>query len=177
MKICDFGYAHAFAEKGAMTKDLLGTPGYVAPEVLAQRPYGTEADMWSFGVILYILLCGFSPFDPDVGGEVAWMTSTLGGTFGFPEKDWGAVSPHAKDLVSKLLCVDQKTRYTGQQVLSHPWMKAPKRTLSGLLLVNSRKNLKGFMARRKWQKAGMGILALIKFHKNLKASSDRSVGD
>lgn len=100
IKLADFGLAYIL-NKETMMSTACGTPGYVAPEVLTGMGYGAEVDMWSLGVILYILLCGFPPFYDD-------STQTLfeiikRGEYEFPSPYWDEVSTDAKDLVSKLL--------------------------------------------------------------------------
>jgi serine/threonine protein kinase len=97
-----------------------GTPGYVAPEVLKNEPYSKSVDMWSLGVILYILLCGFPPFYHE--STAALYKQIKKGQFEFPDPYWSEISDLAKDLVSKLLTVDPKMRYTASQVLNHPWI-------------------------------------------------------
>ena len=97
---------------------LCGTPGYLAPEVIKSKLYTTCCDMWSVGVVTYILLSGTMPFSTKTNKHV------LTGTFTFPEERWGTVSEEAKDLIRMLLEVRTSERYTAEQALQHPWMRA-----------------------------------------------------
>merc|ERR1719197_1629079 len=126
IKVADFGLAR-LVSGGDMMKTACGTPGYVAPEILNNKGYDSSAvDMWSTGVILYILLCGFPPFYEE---ELpALFDSILHARFDFPSPWWDAVSADAKGLVKKLLELDPKKRYTASQVLSHSWISGGKAT-------------------------------------------------
>ncbi len=96
---------------------LCGTPGYMAPEVIKYKLYTTCCDMWSVGVVTYILLSGTMPFSIKTNKHV------LNGNFTFPEERWGCVSEEAKDLIRKLLEVKTSERYTAEQALQHQWMR------------------------------------------------------
>jgi serine/threonine protein kinase len=120
IKIADFGLAR-FVAKDDMMKTACGTPGYVAPEVLKNKGYDSGAvDMWSAGVILYILLCGFPPFYDE---ELPVLFDTIiKGKFDFPSPWWDSISSEGKALVCRLLTVDPKKRITAEQVLQDPWV-------------------------------------------------------
>lgn len=121
IKITDFGLAKFRGEKEEKTMGTAcGTPGYVAPEVLKNEPYGPAVDMWSVGVILYILLCGFPPFYHE--STAALYKQIKKGSYDFPTPYWSDISESAKSLVSGLLTVNPKTRLTPQGVLDHPWI-------------------------------------------------------
>ena len=94
----------------------------MAPEVLTNTGYGSGVDMWSIGVITYILLCGFPPFYGDTIPEM--FEGIMAGSYDFPAEYWGSISDDAKDFVSKLLIVDVKLRLTADQALVHPWLKS-----------------------------------------------------
>lgn len=114
IKIADFGLA--FRGEGWIT-DFCGTPQYVSPEVLEKQPYSQSCDMWSLGVILYLLLCGFLPFYAKNRQRlVANITQCR---LDFPSPFWDEVSNSAKNLVSNLLCLDTTKRLTAPQVLEH----------------------------------------------------------
>ncbi|ESR65596.1 hypothetical protein CICLE_v10010666mg [Citrus x clementina] len=106
LKATDFGLS-VFFEEGKVFRDLVGSAYYVAPEVLWRR-YGKEADIWSAGVILYILLCGVPPFWAEID---------------FQTDPWPIISSSAKELVRRMLTQDPKRRITAAQVLEHPWLK------------------------------------------------------
>ncbi|KAA6377195.1 MAG: putative Calcium/calmodulin-dependent protein kinase type 1 [Streblomastix strix] len=118
IKLSDFGFSKIIGEK-QMMETCCGTPSYVAPEVLARKGYGQECDLWSIGVIMYMLLCGFPPFYDE--NEAALFKIIQKGQFEFTSPHWNQISPLAKDLISNLLVVDPKKRYTADQALKHPW--------------------------------------------------------
>ena len=96
---------------------LCGTPGYLAPEVIQDKQYGTACDMWSVGVVVYILLSGTMPF------SIKTYKHVLTGNFQFPDDRWATVSPSAKDLICQLLTVDPEKRYTADMALNHVWLR------------------------------------------------------
>jgi serine/threonine protein kinase len=121
VKITDFGLAKHRADTDAKMVTGCGTLGYAAPEVLKNEPYGKAVDMWSVGVILYILLCGFPPFSNDHTPKL--FRQIKRGEYDFPLPYWENITHSAKDLVQKLLTVNPKRRLTVTQALQHPWIK------------------------------------------------------
>lgn len=119
LKLADFGSAEWFSDGRAM-RGVVGTPYYVAPEVLAGREYNEKVDVWSAGVILYIMLSGFPPFYGDSPAEI--FESVLRGNLRFPTRVFRSVSPAAKDLLRKMICRDVSRRFSVEQVLRHPWI-------------------------------------------------------
>jgi len=119
MKIIDFGLSD-FIRPDERLNDIVGSAYYVAPEVL-HRSYSTEADMWSIGVITYILLCGSRPFWART--ESGIFRSVLRADPNFDDTPWQSVSPEAKDFVKRLLNKDYRKRMTAAQALSHPWLR------------------------------------------------------
>ncbi|KAJ4902034.1 Calcium-dependent protein kinase 19 [Raphanus sativus] len=119
LKATDFGVS-VFIEEGKVYKDIVGSAYYVAPEVL-KRYYGKEIDIWSAGVILYILLCGTPPFWAETDKGI--FEEILRGEIDFKSKPWPSISESAKDLVMNMLNSDPKSRYTAAQVLEHPWIR------------------------------------------------------
>merc|ERR1712073_288940 len=118
--VTDFGLAKFVNYEGGLMKTACGTPGYVAPEILKQKQYDSQVDLWSIGVILYILLCGFPPFvEKNLRGLYRVIRK---GQYSFPDPFWEKVSPEAKDCVKKLLVVDPDKRLTATQLLKHPWV-------------------------------------------------------
>ena len=96
-----------------------GTAFYMAPEVLTKN-YNNLCDMWSVGVILYILLCGYPPFYGDDDKEI--LEAAAKGEFDFNDEIWDEVSAEAKDLIKQLLCPQDK-RLTAKQAIKHPWLQ------------------------------------------------------
>jgi len=119
LKATDFGLS-MFVQPGQELNEMVGSPYYVAPEVLKKK-YGVECDVWSAGVILYILLCGLPPFWGD--NESAIFESILVGHLDFTEAPWPSISWPAKELLKQLLCKNVKERMTVEQALAHPWVK------------------------------------------------------
>lgn len=137
LKIIDFGlsaivkakYTSFFKDKANndITNDLnskVGTPLYVAPEVLKGN-YSFECDIWSLGVIMFMLLSGDPPFVGATEDKLFEMIEK--GTYNFTSKVWEKISPKAKDLISKLLKVNPKKRIAGNQVMKHPWFNLLKK--------------------------------------------------
>jgi calcium/calmodulin-dependent protein kinase I len=121
IKMSDFGLAKIW--RGDMlVKTACGSPNYVAPEVLLNEMHGYSfaVDMWSVGVILYVLCCGFCPFFDE--NTPALFSSITRGKYSFPSPYWDSISAECKHLISQLLVVDPKKRYTPEQALQHPWI-------------------------------------------------------
>ncbi|XP_029445569.1 serine/threonine-protein kinase DCLK3 [Rhinatrema bivittatum] len=121
LKLADFGLAMYVTEP---IFTVCGTPTYVAPEILSERGYGLEVDMWAAGVILYILLCGFPPFRSLKRDQEELFQIIQLGDFDFLSPYWDSISDAAKDLISRLLVVDPRERYTARQVLRHSWISS-----------------------------------------------------
>ncbi|XP_010523557.1 PREDICTED: CDPK-related kinase 4 [Tarenaya hassleriana] len=119
LKVIDFGLSD-FVRFDQRLNDVVGSAYYVAPEVL-HRSYSTEADMWSIGVITYILLCGSRPFYGRT--ESAIFRCVLRANPNFEDLPWPSISPIAKDFVRRLLNKDHRKRMTAAQALAHPWLR------------------------------------------------------
>jgi serine/threonine protein kinase len=129
-KLSDFGLARML-DAAAALKTLCGTPQYVAPEIItlgsvgpsnALNGYSHAVDMWSLGVILYIMLSGEPPFDTELNPTMSLYQQIETGTYEFPADLWDPVSPSAKDILVHLLEVDPNKRLTVSQALHHPWL-------------------------------------------------------
>jgi len=137
VKIGDFGLAKRTANDGSTMETVCGTPQYVAPEVILGIPgnkYSFTVDLWSAGVILFILLGGYPPFYDE--HEPRLFMKIRRGQYSFDDPVWSHVSATAKDLIGKLLMTDPEKRLTAQEALQHPWFKdatVSDATLAGLL--------------------------------------------
>ncbi|CAN6480396.1 unnamed protein product [Victoria cruziana] len=131
MKIIDFGLSD-FIRPDERLNDIVGSAYYVAPEVL-HRSYSTEADIWSIGVITYILLCGSRPFWART--ESGIFRAVLRADPNFDDAPWPSVSPEAKDFVKRLLNKDHRKRMTAAQALTHPWLRMESRPVPLDILV------------------------------------------
>ncbi|KAJ7973555.1 GPCR kinase [Quillaja saponaria] len=119
LKVADFGSAEWFGEEGSMS-GIVGTPYYVSPEVLMGRNYNEKVDVWSCGVILYIMLAGIPPFYGESAAEI--FEAVLRANLRFPTRVFRSVSPVAKDLLRKMICKDVSKRLSAEQALRHPWI-------------------------------------------------------
>ncbi|TVU50254.1 hypothetical protein EJB05_01620, partial [Eragrostis curvula] len=155
LKTIDFGLSMFFRPGEAFT-DVVGSPYYVAPEVL-KKNYGQEADVWSAGVIIYILLCGVPPFWAET--EQGIFDQVLHGSLDFESDPWPSVSDNAKDLLRRVLVRDPRKRLTAHQVLCHPWLQmiasAPDKPLDSAVL----SRLKQFSAMNKLKKMALRVIA------------------
>ncbi|CAL7950760.1 unnamed protein product [Xylocopa violacea] len=118
VKLCDFGISR-YISHGADIREILGTPDYVAPEVLNYEPISLATDMWSIGVLLYVLLTGCSPFGGDTKQETFCNISRC--RLDFPDDLFEDVSEEARDLMRKLMVKDPNERLTVTECLQHPW--------------------------------------------------------
>uniref|UniRef100_A0A8C6X8R8 Calcium/calmodulin-dependent protein kinase type 1G n=1 Tax=Naja naja TaxID=35670 RepID=A0A8C6X8R8_NAJNA len=116
--ITDFGLSKM--EQNGIMSTACGTPGYVAPEVLQQKPYSKAVDCWSIGVITYILLCGYPPFYEETESKL--FEKIREGYFEFDSPFWDDISESAKDFISHLLEKDPNKRFTCDKALRHPWI-------------------------------------------------------
>jgi calcium/calmodulin-dependent protein kinase I len=111
LKLCDFGLAEKIKENEIMY-NVVGSPTYMAPEITLGTGYGKPVDMYSIGVIMYILLCGYPPFEPEEGII----------DLEFPSPEWDSINDSVKKLISLLLDKDPSKRPTAEQCLQHPWI-------------------------------------------------------
>lgn len=121
LKLIDFGYITPFGVDIPKETRMCGTPGYIAPEMMTGKPYGPEVDIWSLGVIMYVLLAGMSPFPMD--DKDSLVKAVTNAQYEYPDKYWKFISPEAKDLIDNMLVINQNTRYTIEHVLMHPWLQ------------------------------------------------------
>ncbi|CAJ1971650.1 unnamed protein product [Sphenostylis stenocarpa] len=155
LKAIDFGLS-VFFKPGQIFTDVVGSPYYVAPEVLLKH-YGPEADVWTAGVILYILLSGVPPFWAETQQGI--FDAVLKGHIDFDSEPWPLISDSGKDLIRKMLCSQPSERLTAHQVLCHPWIcengVAPDRAIDPAVL----SRLKQFSAMNKLKKMALRVIA------------------
>ncbi|XP_061361998.1 calcium-dependent protein kinase 32-like isoform X1 [Gastrolobium bilobum] len=155
LKAIDFGLS-VFFKPGERFNEIVGSPYYMAPEVL-RRNYGPEVDIWSAGVILYILLCGVPPFWAETEQGVA--QAIIRSVVDFKREPWPKVSNNAKDLVKKMLDPDPKRRLTAQEVLDHPWLQNAKKAPNVSLGETVRARLMQFSVMNKLKKRALRVIA------------------
>jgi calcium-dependent protein kinase len=155
LKAIDFGLS-IFYKPGQYLSDVVGSPYYVAPEVL-HKYYGPESDVWSAGVILYILLCGVPPFWAETDSGI--FRQILKGKIDFVSDPWPKISESAKDLIRKMLDRNPRQRISAHEVLCHPWIVddrvAPDKPLDSAVL----SRLKQFSAMNKLKKMALRVIA------------------
>ncbi|KAI3833720.1 hypothetical protein MKX03_004055 [Papaver bracteatum] len=155
LKAIDFGLS-IFFKPGEKFSEIVGSPYYMAPEVL-KRNYGPEIDIWSAGVILYILLCGVPPFWAESEQGVA--QAIIRGVIDFKRDPWPNVSESAKDLVSKMLQADPKLRLTAKQVLEHSWLQHAKKAPNVSLGDVVKSRLKQFSVMNRFKRKALRVIA------------------
>lgn len=167
VKLADFGFAINISK--LKEKEVsLGTPAYVAPEIIRGDPYRAEVDIWSLGVVCYIMLCGCPPFQEE-SSKIFDQIKT--GSYDFHEEQWSRVSPSAVDMVSRMLTVNQQERWTTQQLLMHPWMISSSVTpLPSLEICLS--HLRRFTARRKLRAVAQVVIVANRMKKLASSSSN-----
>jgi len=157
LKIADFGLAIKLAP-GETTSDASGTPQYVAPQLLRGQEYGVEADMWSIGVITYILLGGYPPFSEENDEEL--FRKIKAGKYHFHEKYWNHISQEAKDIIAKMLTVDKNDRITAKNALRHPWLRSSDDVLGATDLRENLAEMQKFNAKRRLKK-GVQVVKIL----------------
>jgi calcium-dependent protein kinase len=142
---------------------MAGTPYYVAPEVL-NREYTKSCDIWSIGVITYILLCGYPPFYGDTDNQI--FDSVRTGRFDFPSPDWDGISDLAKDFIRSMLKRDPTKRATAAESLNHPWIlemtmstRARRNLRSSIIFSKKSITFKKYRGMQKLQKAALTWIA------------------
>uniref|UniRef100_A0A3B5MIP6 Protein kinase domain-containing protein n=1 Tax=Xiphophorus couchianus TaxID=32473 RepID=A0A3B5MIP6_9TELE len=142
IKLIDFGLARRLGNQV-----LFGTPEFVAPEVINYEAISYPTDMWSIGVICYILLSGLSPFMGDNDNET--LANVTSATWDFEDEAFDEISENAKDFITNLLKKDMKARLSCPQCFEHPWLKQDTNTMKTTKL--SKERMKKYILRRKWQ--------------------------
>ncbi|XP_067046314.1 uncharacterized protein [Acropora muricata] len=154
IKLIDFGLAQEL-EPGERMKALKGTPEFMAPEAVNFEVISLATDMWSVGVIAYILLSGLSPLLGDDDNET--LTNVTAADWDFDDESFDVISDQAKDFISKLMVKNPRKRNTVAQCLQHDWMKG---SASANAVKIDTKKLRQFLAKRRWQKSVNALVAV-----------------
>ncbi|CAM9837285.1 unnamed protein product [Ectocarpus sp. 4 AP-2014] len=183
VKLADFGFAAVLSQPTYKVVEPVGSPGYAAAEVLRVTPYDGQADVFSLGVISFVLLSGYLPFGGVEGTLTQTVNATLEGNPPFDEVQWSAVSDAARDFVEALLSPSPSDRPTAEKAMFHPWMKVQGNTLLSRSLSDRRfgenkpllEEFQGLQRRR--LKAAVGaVVAANRLHKFL-AAGHKDRGD
>uniref|UniRef100_A0A4W4ETF9 Peripheral plasma membrane protein CASK n=1 Tax=Electrophorus electricus TaxID=8005 RepID=A0A4W4ETF9_ELEEL len=159
VKLGGFGVAIQLGESGLVAGGRVGTPHFMAPEVVKREPYGKPVDVWGCGVILFILLSGCLPF---YGTKERLFEGVIKGKYKMNPRQWTHISESAKDLVRRMLMLDPAERITVYEALNHPWLKERDRYAYKIHLPETVEQLRKFNARRKLKGA---VLAAVSSHK------------
>nr|XP_046174651.1 peripheral plasma membrane protein CASK-like isoform X5 [Oncorhynchus gorbuscha] len=160
VKLGGFGVAIQLGESGLVAGGRVGTPHFMAPEVVKREPYGKPVDVWGCGVILFILLSGCLPF---YGTKERLFEAIIKGKYKVMNpRQWSHISESAKDLVRRMLMLDPAERITVYEALNHPWLKERDRYAYKIHLPETVEQLRKFNARRKLKGA---VLAAVSSHK------------
>lgn len=171
LKVADFGFAARAS--GAVLSTQCGTPNYVAPEIIRNDKYGCEVDMWSVGVLTFVLLGGYPPFHNDIQAELFKRIKSA--DYHFDPQYWNVVTVDAKDFISKLLVPDPTKRLTARQAMVHPWLVKGDHDLVSRHLNDALKNLQGFHARRKFKAAAKMIITARRLSKSMSDNANSAI--
>jgi serine/threonine protein kinase len=166
IKIADFGFAD-YQRPGEVLREVCGSPGYIAPEIIADRAsvegYTLAADIWSMGVILYILLTGYPPFSAECDDDSFELTKK--GVYDRAPME--SLTPAAQNLITRMIVLDPVQRPTAAEVLRHSWITGE---ASSVALTQTQGNLKKLLARKQWKKAIHGVKFTAKLSAMMKNS-------
>ncbi|XP_055747657.1 myosin light chain kinase, smooth muscle-like isoform X1 [Salvelinus fontinalis] len=157
IKIIDFGLASKL-DPSTPLKVMHGTPEFVAPEVIGYEPVSLATDMWSIGVICYILLSGESPFQGN--SEAETLALVTGAQWEFDEESFEEITDQAKDFISSLLNKEPRRRISCEEALVHSWIAEPISSDPSTTKCLSKEKMKRYLAKQKWKKTGKALLAL-----------------
>uniref|UniRef100_A0A6G1SGN8 non-specific serine/threonine protein kinase n=1 Tax=Aceria tosichella TaxID=561515 RepID=A0A6G1SGN8_9ACAR len=141
VKLADFGLA-VEVDDDAPLYNVCGTAFYVSPEMLNEAGYSYKVDVWSTGVICFILLCGYPPFTSEnENNQDELFDAILAGDFQFAPSYWSKISQDAKNLIKCMLTVDPEKRYTAEQVFTHPWTMGTSSNFEGINPMNKSRKI------------------------------------
>ncbi|PIC52905.1 hypothetical protein B9Z55_002824 [Caenorhabditis nigoni] len=171
IKIIDFGLSREI-EPGATVKDMVGTPEFVAPEVVNYEPLSPATDMWAVGVVTYILLSGGSPFLGDNRDETFSNITRV--RYHFSDRYFKNTSKHAKDFISRLFVRDVDQRATVEECLQHPWIRGPEGNAVDIRKASciTISHIQSFKTRQRWKRCVELVMVLLKASK-----TSRKIGD
>ena len=169
--LSDFGLSKV--ECSGIMNTPCGTPGYVAPEVIMQMPYDKSVDVWSIGVISYVLLCGYLPFYDD--NDANLFAQILTGKVEFDSPYWDDITDNAKDFVSQLMCVDAEKRLSCEEALKHTWITGPKS--EKCIQASVSEQLKNNLAKSPWRQAYNAISVIRQMKLLVVASGHKDAND
>ncbi|XP_078694152.1 peripheral plasma membrane protein CASK-like isoform X40 [Branchiostoma floridae x Branchiostoma belcheri] len=172
LKIGGFGVATNVPDNAFVSGGRVGTPHFMAPEIVRRDPYGKPVDVWSVGVMLYILLSGNLPFN---GTKDRLFDAIVKGRYHMNPRQWDHVSEQAKDLVTRMLELDQNERITVHETLQHPWIKDRERYAPKIHLHETVASMTKFNARRKLKQGA--VMSAVASHKWTSFYSDPNVAD
>jgi len=148
--IGDFGLSKDF-DGGNNLETAVGTPDYVAPEIItAEEQYNESVDLWSCGVISYVLLCGYSPFLANT--QAGLFERIIKADYSFPDPEWTEISNEAKDFISKLLVKEPEKRATARECLAHPWLSGKYGSSAPLAQGSIQKKMSAYNVKRQASK-------------------------
>ncbi|TMW60911.1 hypothetical protein Poli38472_000953 [Pythium oligandrum] len=163
IKLADFGFAKKVTVDDAGLATTCGTPGYVAPEILEGASYGKPVDIWSIGVITYILLAGYPPFHDD--SQPILFRKIRKGKYQFDSPYWDNVSTDAKEFIGRMLVVNPAERATAAELMQHRWITGT--DVATVPLTSALTELRRFHARKKFKAAVLSVQTTISLNKAL----------
>ncbi|CAI5740362.1 unnamed protein product [Peronospora destructor] len=168
IKLADFGFAKTVTKNESELVTTCGTPGYVAPEILEGASYGKPVDIWSIGVITYILLAGYPPFHDD--SQPVLFKKIRKGKYYYDSPYWDNVSTDAKEFISKMLVVNPNDRATAEDLMQHKWIIGT--DVATVPLTSALTELRRFHARKKFKAAVHSVQATISMNKTFSGLGD-----
>jgi calcium-dependent protein kinase len=156
IKIVDFGFAAIYNPTQGM-KDVLGTPLFIAPEIISEKKYNSAADIWSLGIVTFFLICGYPPFDGEDRTEL--FSNIKSAKLKFSGKIWKWVSNDWKDFITKWCIKDMKKRPSAEDLLKHQWIvDTPKTDIAEEDILASLNNLNVYSQHNKFQQGVVHFL-------------------
>jgi len=156
LKIIDFGLTRQFEREKPMSTKIAGTAPYIAPEVLTGK-YDEKCDVWSAGVISFILLCGYPPFAGDTDPDI--LKKVKAGSFEFKSPEWDGISQGAKNLVTQMLTADPALRQSAEILLGSPWLKFKGTPEAAPIKEDFMRRLQSFRLHSRLKKVALTVVA------------------